>query len=438
MTTIINVVDAPCGYGKTSWAIQYMNEMPKDSHQFIYITPFLDEVERVKESVTNRKFYEPTACNGETKLDDLHRLLGEGKDICTTHALFQMANAETRELLSVNRYTLILDEVMNVIEQINLKKDDLKFLLSAEAITIEEKQNGLKYITWNEEKEHYDTQYNKIKNIALTGNLMYCDNSALIWNFPCEVFSYFQNVFVLTYLFKGQIQKSYFDLYKVVYRYLSIIKVNEEYEVVPYKDRKKHNKEQLKKLINIYDGHLNEIGRKPYSLSSTWLNDTRNNDLIKVLKNNARNYLMNICKGKAEEVMWTTVKGDEIKNSKKGKIANKISPKGYINSFIPMTSRATNEFKNKHILAYLVNRFLNPIQKKFFEQYDVKIDQNTWALSELIQWVWRSRIRDGNEIKIYLPSKRMKDLFVAYLNSDKFEEAPTEAIVDEPPSDWYL
>lgn len=438
MTTIINIVDAPCGYGKTSWAIQYMNEMPKDSHQFIYITPYLDEVERVKESVKSRKFYEPTACKGETKLDNLHRLLGEGKDICTTHALFQMANAETRELLSVNRYTLILDEVMNVIEQINLKKDDLKFLLSAEAITIEEKENGLKFIKWNEEKEHYDTQYNKIKNISLTGTLMYCDNSALIWNFPCEAFSCFQNVFILTYLFKGQIQKSYFDLYQVKYRYLSVLKVDDEYVVVPYKDRKKHDKEQLKQLVNIYDGHLNEIGRKPYSLSSTWLDDTQNNDLTKVLKNNARNYLMNICDGKVDNVMWTTVKGKEVKKSIKGKIANKISPRGYTSSFVPMTLRATNEFKNKHILAYLVNRFLNPIQKKFFEQYDVKIDLDTWALSELIQWVWRSRIRDGQGINIYIPSKRMRDLFIAYLNSDKFEEAPTEAIVDEPPSDWYL
>lgn len=114
MNAKINVIDAPCGYGKTSWAIQYMNEMPKDSHQFIYVTPFLEEVERVRDSVTTRSFFEPKSIKGETKLDDLHRLLSEGKDICTTHSLFQMANEETKELLRVNNYTLILDEVLNV------------------------------------------------------------------------------------------------------------------------------------------------------------------------------------------------------------------------------------------------------------------------------------------------------------------------------------
>lgn len=98
--TIVNVVEAPCGYGKTSWVIEYMNSMRKESQQFIYVTPFLDEVKRVKDSVTNRVFHEPSAVKGKTKLEDVHKLLGEGKDkdIVTTHALFQMATAETMEL----------------------------------------------------------------------------------------------------------------------------------------------------------------------------------------------------------------------------------------------------------------------------------------------------------------------------------------------------
>lgn len=48
---IVNVVDAPCGYGKTSWTIQYMNEANTDTHKFVYVTPFLEEIDRVKNSV---------------------------------------------------------------------------------------------------------------------------------------------------------------------------------------------------------------------------------------------------------------------------------------------------------------------------------------------------------------------------------------------------
>ena len=35
----ITIIDAPCGFGKTSFAIQYMNESIFE--RFIYITPFL-------------------------------------------------------------------------------------------------------------------------------------------------------------------------------------------------------------------------------------------------------------------------------------------------------------------------------------------------------------------------------------------------------------
>ncbi|WP_438312443.1 hypothetical protein [Sporosarcina sp. FA9] len=434
--TTINVVDAPCGYGKTSWAIQYMNSMPNETHKFIYVTPFLEEVERVLSAVTNRQFFDPMARDGSTKLDDLHNILREGKDICTTHALFQMANHQTRELLSVNKYTLILDEVINVIEQIRLRKDDLKLLINANAVSIVKRENGLNYVNWNECLES-DTKYNDIKNMAFTGNLMYGDKSALIWNFPCEIFLLFENVFILTYLFGGQIQRAYYDLHRVKYIYLSVKVVESIYELVPYDKRVVYDKELLRERIIIHDGNLNDIGEKRNSFSKAWFQKPSNKDSITKLRNNARNYLMNICKATGDEVMWTTIKGDKVKGDK-GKIMIKVTPKGYANSFVPMTSRATNQYKDRTYLAYLVNRYMNPIVKDFFEQNNVVINEETWALSELVQWLWRSGIRDDKKISVYIPSKRMRELFVKFLNSEVYEEAPENAITNQPPSDWHL
>ena len=45
----------------------------------------------------------------------------------------------------------------------------------------------------------------------------------------------------------------------------------------------------------------------------------------------------------------------------------------------------------------------------------VNIDEETWALSELIQWLFRSAIREENEINIYIPSKRMRNLLQEWL-----------------------
>lgn len=63
-----------------------MNEA-EVSKKFIYITPFLSEVQRVKESVTSRKFYEPTKNHKNvTKLKSLKHLLEKGENIVATHS----------------------------------------------------------------------------------------------------------------------------------------------------------------------------------------------------------------------------------------------------------------------------------------------------------------------------------------------------------------
>ena len=36
--------------------------------------------------------------------------------------------------------------------------------------------------------------------------------------------------------------------------------------------------------------------------------------------------------------------------------------------------------------------------------------ENDYALTEMIQWVWRTRIRNDEEVDLYLPSKRMRDI----------------------------
>ena len=46
----IKVVDAGCGVGKTTAMINFINSSKNDNEKFLYITPFLTEVERIKTS----------------------------------------------------------------------------------------------------------------------------------------------------------------------------------------------------------------------------------------------------------------------------------------------------------------------------------------------------------------------------------------------------
>lgn len=209
----IKIIDATCGKGKTSWSIQLMNEADK-SEKFMFITPFLSEVKRVKNAVTNRKFSEPEVDKDNvTKLDSLKRLVRLGKDIVSTHELFSNIDEATLTFIKSHNYTLILDEVANVIEQAQISKDDIKLLLGHDGnepyVTVDE--NG--FVAWKKEK--YDGTFKRIERLAKTNNLMIFNNTAMFWTFPVSVFKAFKDVFILTYMFWGQSQRYYFKMFEV-------------------------------------------------------------------------------------------------------------------------------------------------------------------------------------------------------------------------------
>jgi hypothetical protein len=62
---------------------------------------------------------------------------------------------------------------------------------------------------------------------------------------------------------------------------------------------------------------------------------------------------------------------------------------------------------------------MRPYIKKFFELRGIKIDEDKYAISELIQFIFRSGARVGKNITLYLPSKRMRNLCIYYL-ANKF------------------
>ena len=386
------------GSGKTQFAIKMMNEASY-LKKFIYVTPFLNEVTRVKESVTTRTFIEPDPQHGEgRKYEHFKRLIKNGKNIVTTHALFSRADDELLELLRYENYTLIIDEVMDVIDIIKMKRNDIQILLDSNVIKI----NDNKQIEWISDSK-FDSRYNDIKDYALAGNLFFVRDSAMIWNFPAKIFDVFDEVYILTYMFEGQIQRYYYDMHNVKYQYYSV----NNGELIPF-TRKYENREQLKQLINIYDGKLNDIGERKNNLSVSWFKRNKKSLKMIELKNNLYNYLRNIIKADSEDIMWTTWK--EYKN--------KIQGNGFTKKFVAWNIRATNDYIDKNTLAFCINRFLNPIEDGFFIDHNVEVNQEMIALTDMLQWIFRSAIRQNKPINIYIPSSRMRNLLIGYLNGD--------------------
>ena len=79
----INVIDAMCGAGKTSAAINYINSTPDDV-KIMYITPFRPELDRIMNACPDKNFVTP---KGGLLSRDIKRLLAKGKNIVTTHII---------------------------------------------------------------------------------------------------------------------------------------------------------------------------------------------------------------------------------------------------------------------------------------------------------------------------------------------------------------
>lgn len=398
----IKVVDQPCGRGKTSWAIEYMNN--SEFERFIYITPILDEIKRVKKSC-NRNFKEPDEKKGKgRKTDHFYKLLDNGEDILSTHSLFQGIDKDTKDKIKQGEYILILDEVMEVVEQLKISKHDIEMLLAKEVIKVDDDGK----VHWNREdyKGEFSKYYKPIKN----GDVYLHNDIMILWTFPCDIFDSFKEVYILTYLFKGQVQRYYYDMNNVEYEYKGIkcsgFGDGKHYQLCEYQEI---GGAEYKDLINIYQGKLNDIGTsngKNNPLSKSWYDKATKKQPIRTLKDNTYNYFTNVCKGsKSDENMWTTFK--DYRNECKGK--------RYAKGFVNCGARATNDFKHKKNLAYLINRFYNPMIEKFFISRGVTIDQDNWALAELIQWMFRSAIREHQPINIYIPSDRMRRLLIQWL-----------------------
>lgn len=393
------IVDSIMGSGKSSAAINFINNSEKDK-KFLVITPYLDEIKRYKQECSGKHFKEPIY-DGGSKLDNIKELLRNGENVVSTHALFHKFDRDMISNCETLGYTLIMDEVSDVVEEYPITVDDVNNLLN----TYCEYDSSTGKITWREDKQDYEGKFSDIKMMCNTGSVVLARKYMFLWLFPVEVFNAFEEVYILTYMFNAQIQRYYYDYYNVNYEYIYIGGDSlSTYHFTKEKTTVYNN--SFINLINIVDNEkMNIIGKDKFALTKNWYINNSKTAIMKKLKNNLINFFRNMNSFSSNDVLWTTFKDYK----------SQLSGKGYTRSFLSVNARATNLYRDRIGLAYLVNIFFNPMVKGFFQDRNVDINEDEYALSEMLQWIWRSAIREGNEIWIYIPSKRMRDLLLEWL-----------------------
>lgn len=257
------------------------------------------------------------------------------------------------------------------------------------------------YINWiDSEFAEKDFKYAEIRNLAMNHSLFYVNDKILMWNYPSEIFRAFKKIYIMTYMFDANIMYYYFKLNNIKYQVKSVTQINGKYELCQY----------YKPDVRIYKDlvHIDRTGikqKKDTALSSKWYERASKETKDKI-KASIYNWVRNIVKAKSNEVMWTTFKEQK----------SKLQGKGYTGGFVEWNCKATNDYSDKKYLAYALNVYPHVGIIQFFSQHGIKVNKDLFALSEMIQWVWRSAIRNGEEIHILIISDRMRLLFGEWLS----------------------
>lgn len=411
MADCIEVLDKICGSGKTTELFKWMNEQPNE--KWMYITPLLSEIDvRMPKEVPDLEFFTPQSWyynkdDKMTKSEHLLLLLNRGVNVAFTHALFRMLSKDHIEAVRKNGYNLVIDEECSLIESASneFTKGDIDHLLKTGCIEIQKDNLGM--VVWKDSDVTPDGDW-KYKEMKVLADLqmLYCakrDHGMITVHLPITMVSCAKRVILSSYLFDGSSMSAFVQMKGM--------------SVVPFTDvcvDDAGKKWALQNLIEIVrprnEKVLDEIGLS--HTQSKALSEKNLELLQKAMYSVTYNN-----KAKATDIMWTSRK--DVAFHEKGFPKLKAKGMPVDECFVSCNARATNDYAHKWMLLHLYDRHPHQALKAYLEDYGFPIDRDRYALAELIQWVFRSRIRKGEPIKLAIFSKRMRTIFMNWLYNEE-------------------
>jgi hypothetical protein len=404
----IHIVDSVMGTGKTQACIAWMRQHPEQ--KYLYVTPYLDECSRIQASAPELDFQQPQ--ENKTKSADLLRLLSEGKNITTTHELLSLMKDSDVEYIKKFKYILFLDEELSCIENLSIESADLDFLMKNNFVQVEQNTKEVRWTNPDNKKSKLIGHYKE--DIQRKPHYLVKDN-VLMWLFQLDVLKAFESVYIMTFLFSSSIMAGYLINNDVSFDFCHV--ENGSF-ADGYKRVTQEEKTSFKELIEIYEGSYNDNWygktRKKddrFLLSQNWFSKQSNSVRINQLRNNAYNFVRYKCKAHKEDVLWTSYKdyADAL-------TSDKLTYQSRKSNWLAWNTKATNQYADRTVLVYLLNVFPNPLFKNYLENDNFQFNEDDYALSALLQWIWRSAIRNGKKVTIYIPAPRMRQLLTDWLN----------------------
>ena len=425
MANKVEILDSIMGSNKTNRVLDWIDSNPNE--RYLYISPLLSEVDNTSRLATNLKhvsFEFPSTDECDTKTDDLLSKLEVGANISCTHSLYLSMTEKHLDLIEKFEYIVIIDEEVGVIDAFKkYSTDDLAYLNSNGDIEISDEDGMISWVGAElGKKAKYKQFYNLCKAKAVYATKR--SDTMLVTQMPVELFTRAKRVIIMTYMFNGNVLDNFLKLKKV--------------EVVPFTEVQptQIDKQEIRELIDLkpLDRKLLKLSMSVYGYNKM---DKKGFDLI---SNYIRSTGLSVG-AKAIDTMYTLPKAVSPVEVKSGK---RVAPRGYLtyktevldedgvvvldgkgkpktednNCWLHSGCRATNKYAYKWYLVHCYDRHPNLSVETYLKEYGCPVDKNVFALSEMLQWIWRSRIRKGEVIVLAIPNTRMHNLFLDWLNQD--------------------
>ena len=446
---IVTIVDAMMGTGKSTWLSK---TIIANNKRTVIVLPRLTELERYEKLLAEVDgLVSLSDKGGPSKVDLFHEALMDAQVILITHSLYESyLTTDSFKLIEEGQWSLVMDEVVSIFEPVKLVTGtEIKGLQQygvLNPVQLTEKVSKLTidplvvsgYLglpPCEASKAQKDMVREAIRKDVLV--IQGGDSQGFpTFTLKEERLNAFTDVTVLTYPFKDTDLDYWLQIKGYQVEHLNLTRVASTHSLSDYKlspHTGVYSGAQFKDLIEIIDnsvrgrGKQNQYGtmRNHFS-SSEYKRLTKRTgkspEYIKQITNKLRTEFRNPRGGvrfiKPDDFMFTCPK------SCKGlwqDTRNGLSPE-FIGetTWVRFNERAVNDYDEIHNLAFLYNVFLFPEVKQVLQAFDLEFNEDRYALYVLIQWVWRSAIRKGENIRLYVPSSRMRKILVDWL------EAPME------------
>ena len=218
----VNIIDYPCGFGKTEATIAIINK--RVDLKFLIVVQTLSEVDRVLEGTKERPLVSPEGPESTqlSKGQQLEDFIVSGASIVITHALYERAGVLARQG-GLSDYNVFIDEVPNAVSlgrKVSLESFQEFYIdpgyceMNASGLVVATKK-GIE-----QADRLVEVLDEKTMEAIFSGRLFHDQKDHLIQTLPVYLFTHPLSVTVLTFMPKGSLFAQFLNKSAIPYKVL--------------------------------------------------------------------------------------------------------------------------------------------------------------------------------------------------------------------------